>query len=429
MALKQLKLQKQLSFRKLELEEILTRGEDLKKRSEELEAALEEVENDDDLKVVEEEAEQHEKALQDHEDEKKKLEEEINGIEAELEELEEKEPQGRSTQPPVQTRSKTNIPNGVKSDMKINKHETRSQILERLNQAEVRDFYGKLRETVINKRALGQAELVIPEVVLDRIQLMIGDYSNLLPEVEVVPLTGTGRVIVDGAVPEAIWTEMCDEVQEMATAFDAVEVDGYKVGGFIPVCNAVLEDSMINLAMYVEDRIARAIAKAIDKAILKGTGAVGKQPEGIIPAITAGAVDSDFTLGDILTNLGAIDTGEGEVGEIIAVMKRSTYYKRFLPQSVAVTSDGRQVVTGVVNPNLAGVRVVFSQYMDEDAVLFGDFKQYLLAERQGIRLASSTDVRFIQDQTVFKGTARYDGKPVHEEAFQLVNFAEVAPGA
>ena len=210
MALKQLKLQKQLSFRKSELEEILTRGEDLKKRSEELEAALEEVENDDDLKVVEEEAEQHEKALQDHKDEKKKLEEEINGIEAELEELEEKEPQGRSTQPPVQTRSKTNIPNGVKSDMKINKHETRSQILERLNQAEVRDFYGKLRETVINKRALGQAELVIPEVVLDRIQLMIGDYSNLHPEVEVEPLTGTGRVNIDGAVPEAIWTEMCD---------------------------------------------------------------------------------------------------------------------------------------------------------------------------------------------------------------------------
>ncbi|ALY08038.1 putative major capsid protein [Exiguobacterium phage vB_EauS-123] len=424
MALKQLRLQKQLSFRKSALAGLTERDAELKKRSEELEAALEEAENDEDVKLVEEEAEKHEAELEKHEEDKKKLEEEISGIEAELEELEDKQPegQGRSGSFQVaQTRKKSTIE--VNTDMKINKHETRSQMLDRLNQPEVREFYAKVKEAVVNKRALGNADLVIPEVVLDRIQLMIGDYSNLINEVEVVDLTGKGRVIVDGAIPEAIWTEMCDEVQEMATAFDPVEVDGYKVGGFIPVCNAVLEDSMINLAQYVEDRIARAIGKALDKAILTGTGAAGKQPEGIIPAITADSVSSDFMLGDLLSNLGAIDTGEGEVGEIIAVMKRSTYYKQFMPQTVVNTADGRQVVQGVSNPNLAGLRVVFSQYMEEDEVLLGDFKQYLLARRAGVSITSSTDVRFIQDETVFKGTARYDGKPVKAEAFQLVTLA------
>ena len=422
MALKQLKLQKQLAFRKSKLAELTKRDEELKKRSEELEAALEEAENDEDLKVVEEEAEQHEAELGKHEEDKKKLEEEISGIESELEELEENAPEGRgATMPSVQTRKQSTIE--VNTDMKINKHETRSQMLERLNRPEVREFYGKVREMVVNKRALGDAELVIPETVLDRIQLMIGDYSNLMDEVEVIDLTGTGRVIVDGAVPEAIWTEMCDPVQELATAFAAVEVDGYKVGGFIPVCNAVLEDSMINLANYVEKRLAQSIGKALDKAILTGTGLAGKQPEGIIPAVTASSVTSDFTHGDLLSNLGAIDTGEGEVGEIIAVMKRKTYYKRFMPQTVATTSDGRQVVQGVTNPNLAGLRVVFSQYMAEDEVLLGDFKQYLLARRGGISIASSTDVRFIQDETVFKGTGRYDGKPAKAEAFQLVTLA------
>lgn len=422
MALKQLKLQKQLSFRKSSLADLTNRDEELKKRSEELEVALEEAENDEDLKVVEEEADKHEADLEKHEEEKKKLEEEISGIEAELEELDEKAPEGRSAAaPPVQTRKKSTIE--VNDNMKINKQETRSQMLDRLNQPEVREFYGKVRDMVVNKRALGDAELIIPETVLDRIQLMVGDYSNLINEVEVIDLTGTGRVIVDGAVPEAIWTEMCDPVQELATAFDAVEVDGYKVGGFIPVCNAVLEDSMINLAMYVEDRLARAIGKALDKAILTGTGAAGKQPEGIIPAVTASSVASDFTLGDFLSNLGAIDTGEGEVGEIIAVMKRSTYYSQFMPQTVVNTADGRQVVQGVSNPNLAGLRVVFSQYMAENEVLLGDFKQYLLARRGAVSISSSTDVRFIQDETVFKGTARYDGKPVKAEAFQLVTLA------
>lgn len=422
MALKQLKLQKQLSFRKSALAGLTERDAELKKRSEELESALEEAENDEDLAVVEEEAEKHEEELAKHEEDKKKLEEEINGIEAELEELDEKAPEGRSAAtPPVQTRKKSTIE--VNIDMKINKHETRSQMLDRLNRPEVREFYAKVQEAVVNKRAMTGLDLVIPEVVLDRIQLMIGDYSNLLGEVEVVDLSGSARAIVDGAIPEAIWTEMCDPVQELATAFDAVELDGYKVGGFIPVCNAVLEDSMINLAQYVEDRIARAIGKALDKAILTGTGAAGKQPEGIIPAVTASSVASDFTLGNLLANLGAIDTGEGEVGEIIAVMKRSTYYNKFMPQTVVNTADGRQVVQGVSNPNLAGLRVVFSQYMTEDEVLLGDFKQYLLARRADVTITSSTDVRFIQDETVFKGTARYDGKPVKAGAFQLVTLA------
>ena len=32
-------------------------------------------------------------------------------------------------------------------------------------------------------------------------------------------------------------------------------------------------------------------------------------------------------------------------------------------------------------------------------------------------LATSEHVRFVEDQTVFKGTARYDGKPAIAEAF------------
>ena len=40
-----------------------------------------------------------------------------------------------------------------------------------------------------------------------------------------------------------------------------------------------------------------------------------------------------------------------------------------------------------------------------------------VAERAGMSLATSEHVRFVEDQTVFKGTARYDGKPAIAEAF------------
>lgn len=426
MALKQLMLQKKINQRKALLDDLLRKDDEFEKRSAELESAIDEANNDEEVTAVEEEVETLETEKTENDSKKADLEKEIAELEGELDELNEKEPKRNKQQNPSEERSTKLEGNGA---MVASKFETRSQKLERLNQPEVREFYEKIRSAVMNKRALSGEELTIPQMVLDRVQMMIGDYSNLYREVEVVRLNGTARAIFDGAIPEAIWTEMCDPVQELATAFEAVELDGFKVGGFIPVCNAVLEDSMIDLADYVDDRIARAIAKSIDKAILLGEGAASKQPEGIIPAITGNAVTSDFTYADVLPRLGAVDNGEDGVGEIIAVMKRQTYYNHFLAQSLATDSAGRTVAQGVDNANIAGLRVVFSQYAPDNAVVFGDFKKYLLGERRGVQLTSSTDVRFVEDQTVFKGTARYDGKPAKAEAFVLVNYADAVAGA
>lgn len=429
--LRQVLISNKIAIRKSALQEFLSKEENnFKKREEELAAALDEASNGEPLteeeeRALEEEVEKLEKEKQEFEEQESNLKTEIESLERELEQLNEQAPEQGEKRSAAPQQTKIETRGGYET--MVNGIETRAMKLERLNTEEVRSFYDKVREAVLNKRALTGGDLVIPEQVMNVIRPRIGDYSALYKEVEVLQLNGSARAIFDGAIPEGIWTEMCDPVQELATAFEAVELDGYKVGGFIPVCNAVLEDSMIDLADYLEDRLARAIGKALDKAILTGTGAAGKQPEGIIPAVTAAAVDSDFTYKNFLPNLGAVDTGDDEVGEVIAVMKRATYYSHFMPQSITSTGDGRFVAQGVTSPNIVGLRVVFSQYAPDNAVILGDFKQYLLGERAGTSLTSSTDVRFIEDQTVFKGTARYDGKPVNDAAFLLVNYVAPAP--
>jgi len=42
-------------------------------------------------------------------------------------------------------------------------------------------------------------------------------------------------------------------------------------------------------------------------------------------------------------------------------------------------------------------------------------------------LESSTEVQFIQDNTVFKGKARADGAPIIPEAFVAINIANTSP--
>lgn len=431
--LKQIMLAKKIEQRKSALATLLEQEEDFNTRSQELEAAIDEASTDEEISVVEGEIEKLEADKGDLDEKKGTLEGEISALEGELEELNSKTPDNTPPAPQGEERNKQTQSQGGETRMRENKFETRAQMLARLNQPEVREFYSTVAKAVKDKRAITDTDIVIPDAVISMIQQRLGDYSTLYREVNVETLNGPGRIIMDGAIPEAIWTEMCDPVEELASGFSQTELDGFKVGGFIPVCNAILEDAMINLANFIETRLAMAIAKALDKAILIGQGASAKQPLGIITALAsvpAQNVDSDGTLSDIVGNMALIDDGEDgvPVGEVIAVMKRSTYYARIAPQTFLPTSDGRLVIQTAQSPRLPdGTRVVFSQYAPADTIVLGDFKKYLLGERRGVQLAVSTDVRFIQDQTVFKGTARYDGKPIYPEYFVVITLEPVVP--
>lgn len=438
MALKQLMINKKLEQRKASMAELLSQEEALQTRKDQAASSLEEAQTDEEIQAVDGEINEIEAEEEELDRKKSDLQSEITALEGELEQLNSKTPTNNpapAAEP--EQRSNQNQNQGGQTRMRDNKYETRAQMLDRLNQPEVRDFYAGIAKNVKEKRAITGTDQLIPLAVLNMIQTRIGDFSNLYREVDVVQLSGEARVIMDGAIPKAIWVEMCDPVQELAGAFSGTELDGYKVGGFIPVCNAILEDSMINLANYLENRLAMAIGKAIDDAILNGTEA-GKQPTGIITVLNQSAwadqrVTSSGSLEDIVTNMGLIDDGDDgpAIGEVIAVMRRSLYYSRIASQTFLPTADGRLVIQTAASPRLPdGTRVVFSQYAPESGIVLGDFKKYLLAERAGITISASEHVRFIEDQTVFKGTARYDGKPTHPNYFVLITLtAPEAPEA
>ena len=76
---------------------------------------------------------------------------------------------------------------------------------------------------------------------------------------------------------------------------------------------------------------------------------------------------------------------------------------------------------------ITGGAIEILPFIPDGDVIGGYGQRYLLAERAGTSLARSEHVRFIEDETVFKGTARYDGVPVIPEAFVAFNINGVAP--
>lgn len=446
MALKVLMLRKKIEGAEKELEALRTKNAEFEKREQELEQAIGEAETEEETKTVEDAVAEFEKEKETHAADQAALEQTIAGLEKDLADEEAKQdttppaPEARNEVKDMSTRSKIFA--------KLNM-EQRNAMFER---QDVKDFLSRAREAIKNKRAITNAGLLIPDVFLGLLRENIENYSKLYKHVYVRSVNGTAREVVEGTIPEAVWTEMCANLNELDLAFNEVEVDGYKVGGYFVMCNATLEDSDIDLAAEILTALGQSIGLALDKSIVYGKGI--KMPMGVMtrlaqteePAnypelarawadlhtsniITISAANSEGLklFKNIILASGAAK-GKYARGEKVWVMNETTRTK-LLAEGLSINAAGA-IVSGMngTMPVVGGIAEVLS-FIPDDVIIGGYFELYLLAERAGTRLAQSEHVRFIQDQTVFKGTARYDGLPVIAEAFVAIGINGVTPTA
>lgn len=454
--LKTLLLRSKIDAAKKALEALRAKDADFEKREAEITQAIEEASQMEEgeakieaQRTVEEAVEQFDADKVAHEEEKAKLEESIREMEKELAEAE--KDQDTTPQPEPNDERK-----GEKKIMKRNKFFRNVENLDEMFQREdVKAYLAEVRSCIKNKRELTNVGLTIPEVFIGIIKENVFEYSKLYKHVNVQPIAGNGREIVQGTVAEAIWTECCAVLNEMSLAFNDVEVDCFKVAGYYKVCNAVLEDNDVDLATKLLEALSQAIGLAVDKAILYGRNAAGaqKMPLGIVSRLAQTSEPSNYpatarpwedlhtsniisiTAGltgaalfkEIVLASGAAKSDYSR-GELVWVMNRKTY-TALVANTISVDAEGR-VVSGVSDrmPVIGGIIEVLN-FIPDNTIIGGFFDLYLLGERAGAKFAQSEHVFFIQDQTAFKGTARYDGQPVIAEAFVAIGLEGTTPDA
>ena len=453
MALKVLLMRNKAAMKKKLLEELRSKDEGFRTREQELEASIAEMDEstpEADRKVVEDAVEDLTKEKDAHEAEKKKLEDEIEELENKIKEQESTppEPQAGDDQGASQnSRSKR----GKDRDM-----ETRTEFFGRTMQErsaifaneEVKDFMQQVRSCIKEKRAIGNAGLIIPQNFLPMIKEVTEANSKLLKYTNKSDITGTARITIMGSVPEAVWTEQCGKLNELELGFNDVEMDGFKVAGFFKVCNALLEDNDVNLAQELINALGIAIAKAKDKAIVYGTGV--KMPMGIVTRLAQTVKPSDHNdtereWKDLHeSNIKKIENKTGkelfkeivrclkmiftdyDSGNLVWMMNRQT--KLDLVVEAMDTNMNATIVSGMNDTMpVVGGKVEELKFMADGDIAFGYMTNYKAVQRKGLQLGQSEHVRFLEDQTVFKGTERFDGKPVIAEAFGLININGKTP--
>ena len=456
--LKQLILTRKLQELRSKLATLPTfeeRKAEIKKREEELETAINEITDEtteEDKKVVDDavaEFEKDQEALEAEEtandETKKNLEKEIEELQKELDEV-----NSRAASAGSENRKQKQEKREDEKYMRI-RNVFGDTLKELVIRSEIKDFLGEVRSLKGQKRAVTGADLTIPEVMLDLLRDNMYRYSKLITKVRLKSVSGKARQNVMGTVPEGIWTEAAGILNELAFSFDQIEVDGYKVGGYVAVPNSTLEDSDINLASELLDGIGQAIGLAADKAILYGTGT--KMPVGIVTRLAQTAEPSgwdanaptwvdlhetnikaiDMTdvvaeefFAELMLDMGIIDPAYSNGTNTFWAMNRKTRMN-ILANAITVNAAGAIVAGFNATMPVEGGDIVELPFMSDGDIVGGFGALYLLAERAGSQLAASEHVKFIEDQTVFKGTARYDGMPVRGQAFVALNINNNAP--
>lgn len=458
MALRQIMLSRKIAKIREELKEVEDQEKDLDKKEKNLEKAIDEADSEEEEEAVAAEVDEFEKAKNELEEKKVTLEEELAKVEEELAKIEEV-PEAPEKDPELSGRNKRS--KGVKTmqirtnirELPINKRALdsldfgeRTALMERYD---VKDFLKRVRDMKGSTRAISGGELAIPTVMLDLIAENMYRYSRLLNRVRVREVKGEARQTIAGTVPEAIWTEMVGNINELTFVFNQVVLDGYKVAGFVPVANSILEDSDIDLASWLVEMLSESIGIAEDKAILYGKGASEHMPLGIVTRLAQTAKPSGYPANapawtDLhTTNLIKVDGSKSGAdfwadltiacgntftkysrGEQFFAMNSKTY-AALKSKLITFTAGGDMVANLFGTLPVVNGNIDILEFMPDGDIVGGYGDLYLFVDRGAMQIDVSDQVQFIQDNTVFRGKARVDGTPVVPSAFVAININNV----
>ena len=252
--------------------------------------------------------------------------------------------------------------------------------------------------------------------------------ENVLRSLCTVIQTSSGdrKIPIVTAHGTASWVDEEDPIPTSDETFGQISIGAHKVATMIKVSDELLQDSVFNLESYIAAEFARRIGAAEEEAFITGNG-TGK-PTGLLHA-TNGAGTGVTTIGNTPTADEIFDL----VHSIKSVYRRKAVFllNDSTLKAIRKLKDGQgqylwQPGLKEGQPDmLLNYRIATSSFMPEIAagnkvILFGDFKSYWIADRQGRSFQRLNELYAATGQVGFRATQRVDGRLVLAEAMKCL---------
>ena len=288
--------------------------------------------------------------------------------------------------------------------------------------AYLKNLMGKPLEA--EERALITASVAIPTETMNSIIEKLEQTSVLYPYISKSNIPGNLSLPRQNAKNDSAWVAMGTAATDSADSFDAVTLSAYKLIKTIEVGADVSVMSIPAFETFLVNALVKKMSKAVDHAIVNGTGA--SQPTGLALAgqitNTGTFTKAGMTFGDLVTIISDLPSSEYRRNAKF-VMPSALYFNDVI---AALATEGIGVdMQNALQYKVLGYDVILDDYMPANTIIFGDLSYYHFNFASDVSVEADKSVAFRTGSTVFRAMALADGKPTLPEAFNLYTRAAV----
>lgn len=237
-----------------------------------------------------------------------------------------------------------------------------------------------------------------------------------------ITTSGLHRINIAGTKPAAAWIEEGGALTFGDATFDQITIDAYKLHVAIKITEELLYDNAFNLESYIITQFGRALGNAEEDAFLNGDGK-GK-PTGLFDAAAGGHVEKTLTAA----------LKSDDILDLIYSLKRPYRKSASFILNDATLAQIRKLKDGNGNylwqptyqagepDRVCGYTCHTSAYAPTDAVAFGDYSYYNVADR-GTRSMQELRELFAGNGLIgYVAKERVDGRLILPEAVQIMKM-------
>jgi HK97 family phage major capsid protein len=265
---------------------------------------------------------------------------------------------------------------------------------------------------------LTNSAAVVPETTLNEIISKARTTGGLFGEVRLFTIPANVSVPIGTPTERAAWHIEGAAVDREKADVNNVSFSAYELLKIFSLSVAAKRMTVTAFESYITEELTESLRAAIGYAILNGTG--NGQPTGIISGVTwdntNSAETSAFVADDVLKLIAMLKRGYSHGAKF--AMSSHTLYNRIY---AVKTSTGDYIFTRD-NQNdtiqrLFGYEIVVDDFIDDDVILFGNFKYYGVNIPEGIAVEVSRESGFTSGLIDYRAMSVADGKPLVNGAF------------
>lgn len=260
------------------------------------------------------------------------------------------------------------------------------------------------------KRDLASANSVVPVMTQNAIITKIKEIVPLLNEVTLLNVAGNVTFAVEGTVADAALHAENAQIASASDTLVTVTLGGYEIVKLLRISATVKTMSIDAFENWLSEMLARKVAEQVENYIVNGNGT--SQPKGIASGATYSSGSGNLvnwttapTFANITAIIAALPSRFARGAKFL--MNRKTFWASVMP----IRDDGKAPIVrgeGAGAYNIMGYPVILSDFVEADALYFGDLKMVVANLADDIKVDSSEASGFAYNAIDYRGTAIFD---------------------